>query len=89
MQGLQAQIPYFKELGLTYLHLMPLFMAPEGDSDGGYAVSDYREVNPALGTMDDLPRLDAGAPRQGLALCLISFSTTHPTNIAGTRCAGR
>jgi amylosucrase len=28
LQGLREQIPYFQELGLTYLHLMPLFAAP-------------------------------------------------------------
>ncbi len=57
LEGVRAQIPYFQELGLTYLHLMPLFKAPEGDSDGGYAVSDYRQVDVRLGTMDDLRRL--------------------------------
>ena len=35
LTGLRARIPYFKELGLTYLHLMPLFRCPEGNSDGG------------------------------------------------------
>ena len=45
LQGMRAKLPYFQELGLTYLHLMPLFKAPEGDNDGGYAVSDYREVD--------------------------------------------
>ena len=37
LQGLKAKIPYFQELGLTYLHLMPLFKCPEGKSDGGLA----------------------------------------------------
>lgn len=55
--GLREKIPYFKELGVTYLHLMPLYKSPEGDSDGGYAVSDYRRVNPALGTVKDLQTL--------------------------------
>ena len=32
-------IPYFKKLGLTYLHLMPLFVVPREDNDGGYAVA--------------------------------------------------
>ena len=54
LQDLRRRIPYFQELGLTYLHLMPLFDAPEGDSDGGYAVSDYRTVDDRLGTMDEL-----------------------------------
>ena len=46
-------LPYFKELGLTYLHLMPLFAAPEGNSDGGYAVSSYRHVSPSLGAIEE------------------------------------
>jgi amylosucrase len=54
LAGLRAKIPYFKEIGLTYLHLMPLYKAPEDNSDGGYAVSDFRSVNPALGTMEEL-----------------------------------
>lgn len=56
---LRQHIPYFQELGLTYLHLMPLFDAPKGDSDGGYAVSDYRTVDDRLGTMEDLKALAA------------------------------
>jgi len=57
LEGVKSKIPYFKELGLTYLHLMPLFKAPEGENDGGYAVSSYREVNPPLGTMEQLASL--------------------------------
>ncbi len=54
LSGVWAKIPYFAELNLTYLHLMPLFAAPAGNSDGGYAVSSYREVDAALGTMAEL-----------------------------------
>lgn len=57
LEGVKSKIPYFKELGLTYLHLMPLFKAPEGENDGGYAVSSYREVHPPLGTMKQLASL--------------------------------
>ena len=57
LAGIRQKIPYFKELGLTYLHLMPLFRSPEGNNDGGYAVSSYREVNPALGAMEELRQL--------------------------------
>src|SRR5687768_8932918 len=59
LHGLREKVPYFKELGLTYLHLMPLFLAPVGENDGGYAVSSYRAVNPALGTMQQLSELAA------------------------------
>ena len=51
LPGLRDRVFYLKELGITYLHLMPLFKTPAGDNDGGYAISSYREVNPALGTI--------------------------------------
>lgn len=57
LEGVKSRIPYFKELGLTYLHLMPLFKTPEGENDGGYAVSSYREVHPPFGTMKQLASL--------------------------------
>jgi amylosucrase len=57
IRDLETKIPYFLELGINYLHLMPLYKSPEGDSDGGYAVSDYRQVNPSLGTMSQLKSL--------------------------------
>lgn len=70
LEGVRRRIPYFKELGLTYLHLMPLFKAPEGENDGGYAVSSYREVDPALGTMAQLSELAGELRRQGISLVL-------------------
>jgi amylosucrase len=68
LEGVRQRIPYFKELGLTYLHLMPLFKAPEGENDGGYAVSSYREINPALGSMDDLVSLGRALRQEGISL---------------------
>ena len=57
------RLDYLAELGVTYLHLMPLLQPREGDNDGGYAVVDYRAVDPRLGTMDDLEALAADAAR--------------------------
>ena len=79
LQGIEAQIPYFQELGLTYLHLMPLFKCPEGNSDGGYAVSSYRDVNPALGTMADLQSLARALRKAGISLVL-DFIFNHTSN---------
>lgn len=70
LQDIKDKIPYFKELGLTYLHLMPLFRSPEGENDGGYAVSDYRQVNPALGDMEELSSLAGELRTQGISLVL-------------------
>ncbi len=79
LNGLREQIPYFRELGLNYLHLMPLFKAPEENSDGGYAVSDYREVDPDLGTMKDLRRLASALRKEGICL-VIDFVFNHTSD---------
>jgi glycosidase len=70
LQGIRQKIPYFKELGLTYLHLMPLFRVPERENDGGYAVRSYREVNPSLGTMPQLAELARALRKAGISLVL-------------------
>jgi amylosucrase len=79
LDGIGARIPYFKELGLTYLHLMPLFLAPEPFSDGGYAVSSYREVNPKLGTMEQLRGLATQLRANGISL-VVDFIFNHTSN---------
>lgn len=65
-QGLRQRIPYLQQTGITYLHLMPLFKAPEPNSDGGYAVSDYRKTMPQLGTMPELAELMAELTAAGI-----------------------
>lgn len=67
---LRETIPYFENLGLTYLHLMPLFAVRPGDSDGGYAISNYRSVDPRLGTIDDLRLLAEELHEVGINLVL-------------------
>ncbi len=79
LSGIRNKIPYFKELGLTYLHLMPLFKSPEGENDGGYAISSYREVDPKLGTMDELRTLADELREEGISLVL-DFVFNHTSN---------
>jgi amylosucrase len=79
LRGIRDRIPYFQELGLTYLHLMPLFAAPEGNNDGGYAVSSYRDVDHRLGTMADLTALAAELRAAGISL-VVDFIFNHTSN---------
>jgi amylosucrase len=79
LEGVKSKIPYFKELGLTYLHLMPMFKAPEGENDGGYAVSSYREVNPRLGTMEQLASLARELRSAGISL-VVDLVFNHTSN---------
>ncbi len=79
LQGICDRIPYLTELGITYLHLMPLFKCPEGDNDGGYAVSSYREVSPALGTMEELAQLATELRQHGISL-VVDFVFNHTSD---------
>ncbi len=79
LAGIRSKISYFKELGLTYLHLMPLFKSPEGENDGGYAISTYREVDPTLGTMNELQSLAADLREEGISLVL-DFVFNHTSD---------
>jgi amylosucrase len=76
---LQEHINYFKKLGITYLHLMPLFAVPHGDNDGGYAVSDYRATNPDIGSMEELGQLAAILQKEGIDLAL-DFVFNHTSD---------
>jgi amylosucrase len=70
LAGLAGRLDYLAELGVTYLHLMPLLRPRPGDSDGGYAVEDYDAVDPRIGTMEDLTALAGALHRRGMALCV-------------------
>src|SRR5690242_4798695 len=54
LRGVGEKIDYLSDLGVTYLHLLPLLRPRPGQNDGGYAVMDYRAVRGDLGTIDDL-----------------------------------
>ena len=70
LNGLQRRLSYLRELGVTYLHLLPLLKAREGENDGGFAVSDFGSVEPRLGTTADLQDLARTAHAMDLNLVL-------------------
>jgi len=79
LSKLRENVSYFKDLGLTYLHLMPLFAVRPGNNDGGYAISTYRSVDPRLGTIDDLRLLAADFREAGISLVL-DFVFNHTSD---------
>ena len=70
LSNLPKHIDYLRDLGISYVHLMPCLKPRPGQSDGGYAVMDYREINPALGTMKDLRRVTAAFRAAGMSTCI-------------------
>jgi amylosucrase len=70
LPGVLDHLDHLGDLGVGYLHLMPLLRPREGENDGGYAVADYDAVDPRLGTMADLERLAAALHERDAALCV-------------------
>ena len=75
-QGVKEKLNYIRECNVNYIHLMPFLDTPEGRSDGGYAVADFRKARPDLGTMDDLRELTAACHKEGINVCM-DFVMNH------------
>ena len=76
LKGVKKHLDYLKECRINYLHLMPLMESPKDRSDGGYAVADFRKVQPELGTIRDLESLASECRKQGISICL-DFVMNH------------
>jgi len=70
LSTLKNKLDYFKDLGINLLHLMPVFESPANESDGGYAVSDFRKVDERFGNNDDLVALEQQMKSQDMYLML-------------------
>ncbi len=57
LSDLETKIGYFQELGINMVHILPILMCPTGKSDGGYAISDFRQIDERVGTIVDLRRI--------------------------------
>ena len=76
LKGVKSHLDYIEDCGVNYIHLMPLLESPKGKSDGGYAVSDFRKVEPSLGNMRDLSNLAKACHERGISVCL-DFVMNH------------
>ncbi len=70
LQNMPAKLDYLTNLGVNFLHLMPVFQSPAGESDGGYAVSDFRKVEERFGTLEDLKDLQEKMAEKDMYLML-------------------
>jgi amylosucrase len=79
LEGLREHLNYFQELGVNIVHIMPIMRCPEGKSDGGYAVSDFRRIDPRAGNLDDVAEL-AGDMRQRDMLLVLDVVLNHTSD---------
>jgi amylosucrase len=79
LPGLQERLHYFQELGVNMVHVMPIMRCPVGSSDGGYAVNDFRDINPEIGTLQDVQKL-AEEMRKRDILLVLDVVVNHTSN---------
>ncbi len=70
LRGLLDKISYFQELGINMVHLMPILKCPEGKSDGGYAISDFRQIDSRVGDIEEIRMISEEFRKHGILLVL-------------------
>ena len=76
LKGLKDKIDYIESCNVNYIHLMPFLETPKGRSDGGYAVADFRKVQPELGTMEELEKVTSECHKKQISVCM-DFVMNH------------
>ncbi len=70
ISNLSSRLDYFEKLGVNFLHLMPLFESPKDESDGGYAVSNFRKIDERFGKLEDLQHVQDLMRRKNMFLMM-------------------
>ena len=66
--GIISRLDHLQQLGVNAIWLSPVYRSP--NADNGYDVSDYRDINPEYGTMEDMDRLIAEAGRRDIKIIM-------------------
>ena len=68
LPGIIEKLDYLKELGVDIVWLSPCYRSPLGDQ--GYDISDYYDIDPRFGTMEDMDRLIAEAKKRDMYIVM-------------------
>ncbi len=77
IKGVTLKLPYLSDLGIDAIWLSPFFTSPM--KDFGYDVSDYRNVDPIFGTLDDFKEMLQTAHSLGIRI-MIDQVLSHTSN---------
>nr|WP_255109407.1 alpha-amylase family glycosyl hydrolase [Synechococcus sp. RedBA-s] len=70
---LTSKISYIQELRANIVHIMPIQKCPVGKSDGGYAISNFREIDSRAGSLDDIQHISEQFRKNGFCWFWISY----------------
>ncbi len=79
LSDIDHHLAYLEELGITYLHIMPLFKMPLLLNDGGYAVSDFNKIDPRFGSDSEFDNFIKACRERGISVCL-DFVLNHTSD---------
>ena len=68
LKGITSRLDYLAGLGVDVLWLSPVYKSPQDDN--GYDISDYQDIDPLFGTLDDMDELLAEAHKRGLKIVM-------------------
>ena len=68
LKGITSRLDYLADLGVDVLWLSPVYKSPQDDN--GYDISDYQDIDPLFGTLDDMDELLAEAHKRGLKIVM-------------------
>src|ERR1700722_20541191 len=77
LAGVRSRLPYLQELGVDALWFNPWYPSPLADT--GYDISDYRSIDPALGTLEEAEQLIAEAGALGMRT-IVDVVPNHVSN---------
>jgi amylosucrase len=75
----ESKLPYLQDLGINLLHIMPICDCPPEHNDGGYAVRNFRKIDPRFGTLEDLDVLVDSLQKREILLTL-DVVVNHTSN---------
>ncbi|GAM59043.1 oligo-1,6-glucosidase [Vibrio ishigakensis] len=68
LNGIRSKLDYLKELGVDVLWLSPVYQSPMDDN--GYDISNYQDIAPEFGNLEDMQALIAEAKQRNIKLVM-------------------
>jgi oligo-1,6-glucosidase len=68
LTGITSRLDHLQRLGVDVVWLSPIYRSP--NADNGYDISDYQDIDPAFGTLEDFDRLLADVHERGMKLVM-------------------
>lgn len=68
LQGIIRRLDYLEKLGIDAIWLSPVCRSPQDDN--GYDISDYQDIDPMFGSLDDMERLISEAKKRNIRIIM-------------------